>query len=162
VPFSNLRWLQDREINTISTPVLKIGTIFLTSALRKTEAPPRSVEQLPLLREMNRINRHFVYISIDTTYNKFPYMTVFVKRWFITIFNANVNLSCSVKVGTKLLNIETPVTRNFIRQILLNVQDFYFHKVGYTSYDEGIFGHYTGLTIFTTMRISKFSCVLIS
>jgi hypothetical protein len=39
-----------------------------------------------------------------------------------------------------LLNIETPVTRNFIRQILLNVQDFYFHKDGYTSYDEGIFG----------------------
>jgi hypothetical protein len=39
-----------------------------------------------------------------------------------------------------LLNIETPVTRNFIPQILLNVQDFYFHKVGCTSYDEGIFG----------------------
>jgi hypothetical protein len=29
----------------------------------------------------------------------------------------------------KLLNIETPVTRNFIPQILLNVQDFYFHKL---------------------------------
>jgi hypothetical protein len=43
----------------------------------------------------------------------------------------------------KLLNIETPVTRNFIPQILLNVQDFYFHKVGYTSYHEGIFGPYT-------------------
>jgi hypothetical protein len=43
----------------------------------------------------------------------------------------------------KLLNIETPVTRNFIPQILLNVQGFYFHKVGYTSYDEGIFGPYT-------------------
>jgi hypothetical protein len=40
----------------------------------------------------------------------------------------------------KLLNIETPVTRNFIPQIPLNLQDFYFHKVGYTSYDEGIFG----------------------
>jgi hypothetical protein len=40
----------------------------------------------------------------------------------------------------KLLNIEMPVTRNFISQILLNEQDFYFHKVGYTSYDEGIFG----------------------
>jgi hypothetical protein len=39
----------------------------------------------------------------------------------------------------KLLNIETPVTKNFIPQILL-VQDFYFHKVGYTNYDEGIFG----------------------
>jgi hypothetical protein len=49
-------------------------------------------------------------------------------------------LSCSVKVGMKLLNIETPVTRNFIPQILLNVQDFYLHKVGYTSYDEGVFG----------------------
>jgi hypothetical protein len=40
----------------------------------------------------------------------------------------------------KLLNTETPVTRNFIPQILLNVQDFYFHKFGYTSYDEDIFG----------------------
>jgi hypothetical protein len=40
----------------------------------------------------------------------------------------------------KLLNIETPVPRNFIPQVLLNVQDFYFHKVGYTIYDEGIFG----------------------
>jgi hypothetical protein len=39
-----------------------------------------------------------------------------------------------------LLNIETPVTRNFIPQILLNVQDVYFHKAGYTNYDEGIFG----------------------
>jgi hypothetical protein len=43
----------------------------------------------------------------------------------------------------KLLNTERPVTRNFVRHILLNVQDFYFHKVGYTSYDEGIFGPYT-------------------
>jgi hypothetical protein len=68
-------------------------------------------------------------------------MTVFVKRWFITIFNANVNVSCYVKVGMKLLNIETPVTRNFIPQDLLNVQDFYFHKVGCTSYDEDVFGH---------------------
>jgi hypothetical protein len=40
----------------------------------------------------------------------------------------------------KLLNIETPVTRNFLPQILLNVLDFYLHKVGYTSYDEGTFG----------------------
>jgi hypothetical protein len=48
---------------------------------------------LPCLREMNRINRKFVCISIDTTYTRFPYMTVFVKRWFITIFNANVNMS---------------------------------------------------------------------
>jgi hypothetical protein len=43
----------------------------------------------------------------------------------------------------KLLNIETAVTRNFIPQILLNVQDFYFHKVGYTSYDESIFSPLT-------------------
>jgi hypothetical protein len=57
----------------------------------------------------------------------------------MTIFN----VLCSVKVGMKLLHIETPVTRNFIRQILLNVQDFYLHKVGYTSYDEGIFGPLT-------------------
>jgi hypothetical protein len=48
---------------------------------------------LPCLREMNRINRQFVYISIDTTYNRFPYMTVFIKRWFMTIFNANINVS---------------------------------------------------------------------
>jgi hypothetical protein len=48
---------------------------------------------LPCLREMNRINRQFVYISIDMTYNRFPYMIVFVKKWFITIFNANVNMS---------------------------------------------------------------------
>jgi hypothetical protein len=48
---------------------------------------------LPCLREINRINRQFVYISIDTTYNRLPYMTVCVKRWFITIFNANVNMS---------------------------------------------------------------------
>jgi hypothetical protein len=40
----------------------------------------------------------------------------------------------------KLLNIETPVTRNFTPQNLLNEQGFYLHKVGYTSYDEGIFG----------------------
>jgi hypothetical protein len=48
---------------------------------------------LPCLREMNRINRQFVYISIDTTYNRFPYMTIFVKRWFMTISDANVNMS---------------------------------------------------------------------
>jgi hypothetical protein len=43
-------------------------------------------------------------------------------------------------VGMKLLNIETSVTRNFLPQIFLYVQDFNFHKVGHTSYDEGIFG----------------------
>jgi hypothetical protein len=52
-----------------------------------------------------------------------------------------------------LLNIETPVTRNFIPQILLNVQDFYFHKVGYTSYDEGIFGRYTEHTIGVVCKV---------
>jgi hypothetical protein len=94
-----------RQINILSTLVLKSGAIFLTAALRKTEATPRSAINchnnrgknvcsiLPCLREMNRINRHFVYISIDTTYNRFPYMTVFVKTWFMTIFNANVNMS---------------------------------------------------------------------
>jgi hypothetical protein len=45
----------------------------------------------------------------------------------------------------KLLNTGTPVTRNFIPQILLIVQDFYFHKVGYTSYDQGMFGPETDL-----------------
>jgi hypothetical protein len=50
----------------------------------------------------------------------------------------------------KLLNIETPATRNFIRQILLNVQDFYLYKVGYISYDEGVFGPYTDLTMACT------------
>jgi hypothetical protein len=56
----------------------------MTAALRKTEATPRSAEQLPqqegmntysvlqCLREINRMNTHFVYISIDTTYNRFP------------------------------------------------------------------------------------------
>jgi hypothetical protein len=60
------------------------------------------------------------------------------KKPCLTIFNANV--SCVVKVGMKLLNTEMPVTRNFTPQILLNAQDFYFLKVGYTSFDEGIFG----------------------
>jgi succinyl-CoA synthetase beta subunit len=36
-----------RQTNTFSTLVLKVGTIFLTAALRKTEATPRSAEQLP-------------------------------------------------------------------------------------------------------------------
>jgi hypothetical protein len=48
---------------------------------------------LPCLRELNRIDRHLFYISIDTTYNRLLYMIVFVERWFITIFNANVNVS---------------------------------------------------------------------
>jgi hypothetical protein len=53
----------------------------------------------------------------------------------------------------KLLNIKTQVTRNFIPRILLNVQDFYFHKFGYTSYDEGIFGPYTEFTTFQGMDV---------
>jgi hypothetical protein len=36
-----------RQRNILSTLVLKIGTIFLTAALRKTEATPRSADQLP-------------------------------------------------------------------------------------------------------------------
>jgi hypothetical protein len=48
----------------------------------------------------------------------------------------------------KFLNTETQVARNFIPQILLNEQDFYFHKVGYTSYDEGILGPYTERSLF--------------
>jgi hypothetical protein len=94
-----------RRRNILSTLVLKSGTTFLTAALRKTEVTPRSADQLhnnkgknvysvsPCLREMNRINRHFVYISIDTTYNRFPYTIVFIKRWFMAILNANVNVS---------------------------------------------------------------------
>jgi di/tricarboxylate transporter len=35
-----------RQRYTFSTLVLKIGTIFLTAALSKTEATPRSAEQL--------------------------------------------------------------------------------------------------------------------
>jgi hypothetical protein len=58
-------------------------------------------------------------------------------------------MSRVVEVGMKLLNIETTVTRNFIPQILLNVQDFYFHKVGYASYDEGILGPQTEHTTLT-------------
>jgi hypothetical protein len=151
VCFSNLRWLKDRNI---FSRLLYLTPELLSWPLHSVKRKPLLAQPinchnnkgknlysvLPCLREMNSINRHFVYISIDTTYNRFPYMTVFVKRWFMTIFNANVNVSCSVKVGMKLLNIETPVTRNFIPRILLNEQNFYFHKVGYTSYDEGIFG----------------------
>jgi hypothetical protein len=36
-----------RQINILSTLVLKIGTIFLIAALRKTEATTRSADQLP-------------------------------------------------------------------------------------------------------------------
>jgi hypothetical protein len=36
-----------RQINVFWTLALKIGTTFLTAALRKTEDTPRSAEQLP-------------------------------------------------------------------------------------------------------------------
>jgi hypothetical protein len=36
-----------RQTNTFSTLVLKIGTTFLTAALRESEATARSAEQLP-------------------------------------------------------------------------------------------------------------------
>jgi hypothetical protein len=36
-----------RQRNILSSLVLKIGTTFFTAALRKTEATPRSVDQLP-------------------------------------------------------------------------------------------------------------------
>jgi hypothetical protein len=92
---------------------------------------------------MNRINRHFVYISIDTTYNRSLIWQYLLKVVYNDIQCKCKYASCSVKVGMKLLNIETPLTRNFIPQIILNVQDFYFHTVGYTSYDESIFGPQT-------------------
>jgi hypothetical protein len=59
-----------------------------------------------------------------------------VERQFITILFANVNVSGFVRVGMKLLNIETLVTRNTIKEILLNMQD-YFCKVGYARYVAG-------------------------
>jgi hypothetical protein len=75
-----------RDVCLVSTLVRISRTIFLTAALRKTEATPRHNNKgknvysiLPCLREMNRINRHFVYISIDTTYNRFPYTIVLLK-----------------------------------------------------------------------------------
>jgi hypothetical protein len=36
-----------RQRNTLSALALKIGTTFLTAALRKTEITPRSADQLP-------------------------------------------------------------------------------------------------------------------
>jgi hypothetical protein len=40
----------------------------------------------------------------------------------------------------KLLNIETPVIRNFIQQIVLNVQDFTSIRLATQVMTEGIFG----------------------
>jgi hypothetical protein len=52
------------------------------------------------------------------------YGSFLVERQFITILFANVNVSGCVKVGMKLLNTETLVTRNAIPEISLNMQDF--------------------------------------
>jgi hypothetical protein len=52
------------------------------------------------------------------------YESFLVERQFITILFANVNVSGFVKLVMKLLNIETLVTRNAIREISLNIQDF--------------------------------------
>jgi hypothetical protein len=100
--FLKFRWLQDRL-----SRLLCLKSELLSWPLHSIKRKPQLAQLtnchnnkgknvysiLPCLREMNRINRHFFYISIDTTYNRFPYITVFVKTWFITIFNANVNMS---------------------------------------------------------------------
>jgi hypothetical protein len=44
-----------RQRNTFSTLALKIGTVFLTTALRKTEATPRSADQLPQKQGKERV-----------------------------------------------------------------------------------------------------------
>jgi hypothetical protein len=44
-----------------------------------------------------------------------------VERQFVMILFANVNVCGFVKVGMKLLNIETLVTRNAIQEISLNM-----------------------------------------
>jgi hypothetical protein len=53
-----------------------------------------------------------------------------VERQFITILFAIVNVSCFVKVGMKLLHIETLVTRNAIWEISLNMQDLTSVRLG--------------------------------
>jgi hypothetical protein len=57
--------------------------------------PLHSVKRKPLLAHLSNChnNRGKNLYSIDTTYIRFPYMAAFVKRWFITIFNVNVNMS---------------------------------------------------------------------
>jgi hypothetical protein len=47
-----------------------------------------------------------------------------VERQLITILFTNVNVSDVAEVGMKLLNTETLVTRNTIREILLNIHNF--------------------------------------
>jgi hypothetical protein len=44
-----------RQRNTFSTLVLKIGTTFLTAALRKTGVTARSAEQLPQYQRKERV-----------------------------------------------------------------------------------------------------------
>jgi phosphoribosyl-dephospho-CoA transferase len=44
-----------RQRNTFSTIVIKIGTNFLTAALRKTEVTARSAEQLPQNQGKERV-----------------------------------------------------------------------------------------------------------
>jgi hypothetical protein len=55
------------------------------------------------------------------------------------ILFTKVNIYGFVKVGMKLLNVETLATRNAMRKISLNTQDFYFRNVAYTIYDESTF-----------------------
>jgi hypothetical protein len=52
------------------------------------------------------------------------YGSFLVERQFITILSANVNVSGCVKVGMKLLNIETLVTRNAVWEVSFNMPDF--------------------------------------
>jgi hypothetical protein len=49
-----------RQRNT-STLVLKMGTIFLAAAHRKTEATPRSAEQLPQQQGKDRVFKLAMY-----------------------------------------------------------------------------------------------------
>jgi hypothetical protein len=57
------------------------------------------------------------------------YESFLVERQFITILFANVNVSGFVKVGMKLLNIETGD--------LVEHTGLYFSKVGYARYVAG-------------------------
>jgi hypothetical protein len=48
----------------------------------------------------------------------------FVETKVMTILFTNVNVYGFLKVGMKLFKVEMPVTRNSIREISLNIQDF--------------------------------------
>jgi hypothetical protein len=115
---ARLSWLLYLKSELLSWPLHSVKRKPLVAQLSNCHNNRRNnvFSILPCLREMNRINRHFVYISIDTTYNRFPYMTVFVKRWFMTIFNANVNMSLVL-----LRLVWNCLTRNFIPQILFKL-----------------------------------------